>query len=177
MSIDRLKQLLPPPVAPIELGQPDEWLAVEQRLGIALPADYKDYITSFGTGYLGKFLWIFSPFARKTTLNLECQIRVRLDALREIKRQFPNDVPFKAFPESGGLLPCGATGNGDCLYWLTEGAPEKWPILVNESRGPDWVRFAMPLTAFLVGVLRRDIVCEIFPQDFPQPGASFESRS
>jgi hypothetical protein len=177
MSIKKLTSILTLPTAPVETGQLEEWLAIERKLEIVLPMDYKDYVSAFGTGYIGEFIWIFNPFAQKNSLNFMQQIRIRLDALKEIEQQIPTDVPFKLFPEKGGLLPCGATGNGDCLFWLTEGDPDKWPILINESRGPDWARFDMRLTDFLTGILKREIVCNIFPPDFPGETVAFASRS
>lgn len=176
MSIETLRKILPPPLSPIESGKEEYWTEIEQKIGISLPSDYRDYITTFGTGYVGEFIWVFNPFASKPTFNLIEQIRVRLDAVRVIKQQLPSDAPFKLFPEQGGLLPCGATGNGDCLFWLTEGNPDEWPILVNESRGPDWAQFNMRLTDFLAGVIRREISCEIFPTDFPGQRVIFAPR-
>ena len=177
MNIENFTRVLRPPATPIENGSAEEWAIIERHIGTELPQDYKDFVNTFGTGYIGAFIWIFNPFARKPTLNLPSQIRVRLDALREIKQQLPGDVSYRLFPEPGGLLPCGATGNGDCLYWLTGDNPDKWPILVNESRGPDWARFNMGVTDFLAGVLRRDIVCNIFPPDFPGQPMEFASRA
>ncbi len=167
MSIENLSRILIPPLSPIEAGRQEEWDSIEERLGIKFPTDYHDFITTFGTGYVGDFIWIFNPFAQKPTMNLLKQIPIRIGALKEIKQQFPSDVPFALFPEGECLLPCGATGNGDCLYWLTKGSPDKWPILVNESRGPDWETFDMQLTDFLARILKREIVCNIFPPDFP----------
>lgn len=177
MSIKNLTQVVVPPPVPIEAGRIEEWDAIERRIGTILPKDYRDYIATFGTGYLSDFIWIFNPFAQKPSLNLIKQIPIRLGALAEIKQQFPNDVPFALFPEHGGVLPCGATGNGDCLYWLTNGHPSEWPILINESRGPDWARFDTNLTEFLAKILNREVVCDIFPPDFPMKKIVFASRS
>lgn len=176
MSIENLSSVLSLPEAPIERGHTDRWPAIEQGMRIRLPQDYKDYVDAYGTGYIAEFIWIFNPFSEKASLNLKEQMHPRLSALQEIKRQLPNDVPYRIWPELGGLLPVGATGNGDCIYWLTAGNPTQWPILVNESRGPDWATFEMPLTEFLTGILRREIVCNIFPPDFPPEQIVFASR-
>lgn len=47
--------------------------------------------------------------------------------------------------ELGGLLPWGATSNGDLLCWLTDGDPDTWPTVVwtcaaASSRSTSWVR-------------------------------------
>ena len=37
-----------------------------------------------------------------------------------------------------GLLPWGYTDNCDELYWLTDGEPDGWKIVVHESRAPEY---------------------------------------
>ncbi|MBI1178451.1 hypothetical protein GC207_13535 [bacterium] len=167
MSIESFRQIVVPPQNPLEAGKTDDWLDVERQVGLSLPLDFRNYINIYGSGYLCEFIWVFNPFAANRSLNLFKQLKTRLDALREIKQQLPGDVPYMLYPERGGLFPCGATGNGDCIYWLTVGKPDEWSIVVNESRGPDWERFDLGLIDFLEGIMRKTISCSIFPSDFP----------
>lgn len=49
--IDRLCELVPPPVNPVY--HQGDWEAVESQLGLALPADYKLLIERYGRGSFG----------------------------------------------------------------------------------------------------------------------------
>jgi len=157
----------------MEIGTDEGWTLTQKTIGTLLPSDYKRFVRTFGTGYISDFIWVFNPFSKKDSMNLLKQINIRLDALREIQKVLPEDVLFKFFPEHGGLLPIGATGNGDCLYWLTQGDSDSWPVIVNESRGPDWRRFDLSLTDFLAEILQKKIICDVFPSDFPSKQADF----
>lgn len=48
-----------------------------------------------------------------------------------------------------------------------------WTIVVNESRGPDWEEFASNLTDFLIAVLQKRTVCQLFPEEFPTSNPEF----
>jgi hypothetical protein len=173
MSIAKLKNIIAPPAEPVDAGEPPDWAAIEQHLGICLPPDYKEYIHEYGTGSVGDFIWVFNPFTTNRHLRLEDQIRTRLDAVKRLESTFGQESPFPLFPKNPGLLPLGATDNGDCLYWLTEGAPQSWPIVVVDSRAPDWERFNLSLTDFIAAIITRERVCGIFPDSFPPTAARF----
>ena len=67
--LDTLLKVLPAPASPLETGHDDNWGRVEQALRIALPQDYKDYISTYGTGYLGGFIWGYNPFSEISSLR------------------------------------------------------------------------------------------------------------
>src|SRR3954469_21392978 len=53
--------LVPPPVEPNSAT--GDWTRIEQDLGFTLPADYKHFITHYGSGRLCTLFEICSPFA------------------------------------------------------------------------------------------------------------------
>lgn len=171
MSIVRLKEVLPPPVEACENS--GQWSQVEERIGISLPADYKEYIRTFGTGCVGGFLWIFNPFADNVRLNLSMQLDGIFKTEENLKRNYGSMFPLPLFPTSGGLLPVGLTDNGDYVSFMTEGPAESWPIIVTDSREPEWERFNLQLTDFLTAILTRERTCGIFPRAFPPPNPRF----
>jgi hypothetical protein len=172
-SLERLLSVLPPPAHPAEVSRRDDWKAVEAEMGTTLPDDHKEFIGTYGTGRIDGFLWVFNPFSENENLNLITAGKVRLDALRELRDEFGEEVPYKLFPEDGGLLPFAATDNGDVLYWKTSGSPDDWTNVVNESRGPDYEEHQVGVVNFLYGILTREIICSIFPPDFPADSHSF----
>jgi hypothetical protein len=149
------------------------WSAVEESLGVNLPDDYKQFIEAYGSGRINELIWILNPFSANENINLERQSHTQAKVLEEL-RAIGEDIPFNVFPTSGGLLPFGITDNGDVLYWITRGAPNDWIVVVNEARGSDWQIFEQNMTSFLASVLQHEIVCSVFPRNFPGPFPMFE---
>ena len=172
MAIQDITQVLTPPAHPFEQPVSREWMAVENRLGTSLPDDYKAFIEVFGSGTIDSFLWVLNPFSSNPNLNLEHQIKIQADVLEELA-SYGEAIPFKSFPEKDGILPFAMSDNGDVLYWQTSDDPAQWKVVANESRGPDWAQFDLSMTDFLAQILKRQLVCTIFPDSFPSLSASF----
>ncbi|MBV9851332.1 MAG: SMI1/KNR4 family protein [Armatimonadetes bacterium] len=165
MSIEALKQLIPPPVAPLEVGEEASWQRTEHRLDTQLPNDYKSYIDTYGTGYFGpedfSFLWPLNPFS--ATLSFFRFQRLLLEAYEECRLSTPHECPFATWPVAGGLLSWGRTDNGDTLCWLTENEPDRWTTIVYDSKFIEYERFSLSMTEFLVEWLRGSITPCMFP--------------
>ena len=43
--------------------------------------------------------------------------------------------PFPIFPEPGGLLPAGGDTNGGSIFWITDGPPGEWSLVLYDWRG------------------------------------------
>lgn len=176
MTLTSLRKILIPPAKPIEAGSTEKWPKIEKSLGTSLPSDYKKYINTFGTGQIGAFLFPFNPFSKNKNLNLLKQVPIRLDALRTLKEQGgEEECPYPLFPESGGLLPWGATDNGDVLFWLMTKRPNNWPVVINESRGPMFEQYDETMTTFLAKLIANDIHSKIIPNNFLDKKALFVS--
>lgn len=165
MSLENLTQVVPPPAQAIDAGNAESWRQCEQQLGLVFPSDYRQLIQTYGTGCWLGFLWVLIPFASNTYLNVVEQGVRFLDAERTIRDQFPEEVPFALHPEPEGLFPWASTDNGDHLYWLTRGEPDQWPVIVFESRGPEFERHEMSCTAFLARWVSGDLAVGVFPPD------------
>jgi hypothetical protein len=176
-----LLELAPPPADPVDPGSPEEWSRVEDALGIALPADYKWLIDTYGSGDFGDLLVVMNPFAPSGGMNLLCQINFEvaeqmglmcsdipiLMTYQEGREELiPEQCPFPTYPEPGGLLPVAGDTNGDNLFWLTEGHPDQWSLVHYDWRGGweyqqhrkslvgfmvDWLSGRMPESFFGVG--------------------------
>lgn len=166
VSLSRLLQVVSPPIRPVEAGEGNDWAAIEEKLGTGLPTDYKAYIRTFGTGCLDGFIWVFNPFSANPNLNLFHRIEASLQALRQLRAQDASEVSYPLFPEAGGLLPWGATDNGDGLSWLTMGKPDEWSIVVNAARDPRTEHYTSGMADSLAQLLVGAAVSRIFPDDF-----------
>jgi hypothetical protein len=155
---------MPPPAQPVETSGTVRWADVEQRIGTPLPDDYKQFVDEYGTGAVAGFLWIFNPFSSHRYVNLLEQVPAELDSLRRLENE---ELPFSLFPQIGGILPFGATDNGNILFWRTRGTPNNWSIVIFQARGPKFQEFRTSLTSLLAQLLMRRIRCEVLPADFP----------
>jgi hypothetical protein len=177
-SLRSLTQVAPPPSIPIETGSPSEWPRIEEELGFNLPLDYRDFIHAYGTGCFQGFLWILNPFSEDEHLNLLRQAPMLLWTVGEVKRQSPDAVPWPLFPEPGGLLPWARSDRGDALYWLTEGVPEAWPVVVWQSRPTTFVRVDRSTTMFLFQWLSGLLDVDLAPDAPPPAGTpAFQSAT
>jgi hypothetical protein len=166
MTLELLVKVLPRPIEPIETVRPEGWPSIESTIGVALPQDYKDYIETYGSGQIGRFLWPANPFSQNKWLTLQNQIVVRLHSLKAIKEEWgEEECPYPLYPEVGGLLPWGYTSNGDTLFWLTRGAPQAWSVVINEARGSEFEQFSDSMTGFLTKLITGELHSSIIPYD------------
>ena len=86
--------------------------------------------------------------------------------IQEVKRKFGDgEFPYPLYPENGGVLPWGGTDNGDQLYWVTNGTPNEWTVLINEVRSSNFQEFDYSMTGFICAWIKGDIECELIPYD------------
>ena len=90
----------------------------------------------------------------------------------DIKSIDPRLCPFPTFPEPEGLLPLGGTLNGGHAFWLMEGRPDDWPLVLYPHSYFPIERHDMPLVDFLVLWLSGDL-----PDCFNGVGKHFVKRT
>src|SRR4051794_14994861 len=127
MTIENLLKAVPPPAATFEafLGP---WEEIEAELGTALPQDYKDFVRLYGLGYFMQFLGVSVPRSQNPNTRLEACV----PRASETFRIFAGDeeLPYSLWPTPGGLVSFGSTDFGDQLFWLSEGLPSEWRVVV-----------------------------------------------
>jgi len=159
--IEVLKTLLPPPTHPIETPK-TPWPEIDH---IPFPTFYQEIIKTYGSGEIGGFITLFNPFSKNKNLNFFKQCAGILEDLQELKQSAPEYYAFTFYPAQGGLIPFGVTANGDYLFWLydKECASDAWKIGILASRDAVIEEIGMHFEAFLLSLLRGEIVCASFP--------------
>lgn len=174
MTIEQLRQVVPPPASPIEVPSDDLWDRVRRTFG-DLPPDYRDFLRAYGTGCLCEFIWIFNPATPNRHLNLPAQSVELSEVFRTINASgLEPHIPI--FPEPHGVLPFGTTDDGDFLVWETGGRTADWPVSIMPAREPR-IAFSVGMTAFLVGVLDGSIDCDALPADLASAPRVFTPKS
>ncbi|MDQ0233131.1 SMI1/KNR4 family protein [Metabacillus malikii] len=173
--MDKLFKILPPPEIPQKTGDKEKWLRFFDTLGTELPSDYVKFIETYGTGGIDNFLWILTPFVNDENVNYLGRQKEMTDAYIQSKENFPQYYKHDVYPSSGGIIPWAYTDNGDELYWLTDGKPDEWKIVVYESRSPENYTYSLTMVEFLYQVIMKELKCNAFPNDFPSDETTFVS--
>lgn len=151
---------------PIQQGKckKNAWEEIEKKIGITFPKDYKMFIDSHGEGGINEFLWILSPFSENENLNSIEKFKVMKDAYISMKSEFPEQFSFDFYNGITGLFPWGITDNGDELFWNFK--DDILELVVYEARYASNMSYIMSMEEFLYRLLKKEIVCPIFPDDF-----------
>lgn len=155
----RLVELWPPPSRKCHSGIIEGFEKVERSLGMTLPSSYKELVHTYGDGEWFEMLYVLNPFYAQLN-DLEpwfCGQRGYsgglswCNALREGRKEYPEDFIYPIYPEPGGVFPWAFLYGGDVLYWLTEGSPDKWPsfLAARGDRDAEWERYDMSVTEIL----------------------------
>ncbi len=171
MTLARIVELLPIPTKTSEQG-PGNWGALPEEFGGRFPDTYVDFVTTYGTGSIGAFLWVLNPFSKNPSLNLG-QARYFRDAYQSLRADFPQYYPRKR----NDFLPWAFTDNGDAIVWITdEGDPNEWHVCVQSSDPAQEEMTNLNTQAFLEALLEKRLASSILPMDFLVSEKAFEAQ-
>jgi hypothetical protein len=159
MTIERLTKIVRSPATPFE-AYSGPWRPIEAELGTSLPPGYKDFVRLYGVGAFMEFLWICVPVSSNRHMRLAYQACAVTSIFRVTEKP-----PYPLWPDPGGLLPLGTTGAGDELFWLCQGPPADWGVVVWGHEARDFETFDCDLTDFLAGLVTRTRAPKAFPKD------------
>jgi len=150
-SLQRLLELVLPPLASLEVEGPPATISFGDGRRVTFPPDYLALVGKYGSGEfnqdgdVGMVVSVHNPRAAVFQKSLDKEHAY----LREYKQQEGGGyAAYDIFPDTPGLLQWGWAEGRKAYFWLTEGAPEQWPLIVMwdfEFFG----RFDMPLVVFL----------------------------
>jgi hypothetical protein len=102
-----------------------DWAGVHARLGFRLPADYREFIDTYGPGTFGD-IRIMAPGA-PGEMDLFALLERKYSQVRGLVRDDRVDPPF--FPEPGGTVSWGETVSGWTCGWAPTGTdPDEWTV-------------------------------------------------
>ncbi len=162
MSLEDLVRTVPPPARPRHAA--GDWSAVESRLRLTPPDDFKGIINRYGAGTFSDFLIVLNPFLPSAYLNFVRGSEEILHSARMV-RESSREMHPKLFPEPEGLFPWAVTETGDTLFWRTGGPEADWPVVLRKSGGQEIITYPMSATAFLAEWLGRRSLENVFARD------------
>jgi SMI1-KNR4 cell-wall len=177
-----IARLLPPPRSPHGLDR--SWRAVEKELGLALPADYKEFIDAYGTGQISSAAgWAVVRNFRDTGLfgrplrDILCGEGSVIGCYERLEKESNYPCPYPTYPDPGGLLPFGSVVDVQNLNWLTQGAPNRWEVVYWHFDGLEFTHLkGDPFGRCLLKMLRQEYVGLERPSSLEPPFEFTELR-
>jgi hypothetical protein len=160
MALKDLMAVVAPPSHPRDAGDLAAWSAAEAMIGTPLPGDFRDYCLRYGSGVFNDPGRLCVAVRNPLAPDFEKRFRECRDWLRLMKESAGDEeFPYGVFPPHPGLILWGEDDNGCMMFWLTEGEPDNWPVVVTPPRGYFWERFDLSMTTFLAGAFSRQLTC------------------
>ena len=161
MAISELVAIVRAPQQALETDNGNVWTRVVEDIGLTLPGDLREFGERYGSGrFCGGFIQVFNPLSvhYRKFIDHECNL------LRKIASDIV-PIEFAIYADRPGLFPWGRDEHGHRMYWLTEGLPEHWPIILR-TRECEFERWEMPITTFLAKALSNEIKCLLWQTPF-----------
>jgi hypothetical protein len=133
-----------------------DWRDFESEFGIALPQDYKSFISSYGPCVISDTLTLFHPRAPEADDSLSLRWEIRSVAFAYELTE-PSLVPYRIFPAPGGVFPVGHTTFGHRVFLRPRAyrVVDDWAVLVDW--GGEWLDYQMGFEEFLLKALSGDV--------------------
>jgi hypothetical protein len=169
-SLQRLLKMIPPPSTPLETAGDLASLVFAKGNKGAFPLDYLTLVEKYGSGeFRGEGdIGMIASVHNLRAAAYQSYLDKEHEYLREYKVEEGGGYSaYDIYPASPGLLQWGWAEGRKAYFWLTEGAPSRWPIIIMwdfEFAG----RFDMPLVVFLEKLLSGKLDCR-FLGDETQP--------
>ncbi len=138
-DVQRLTQLVAPPQNPVAV----DLHAFERKVGVPLPQDFAQLMQTYGPGTFDEFVSVLAPDpAIRYTMFGRTQVEREINEGLAASHGDPDySFPYPIYPDDGGLLKWGEHGGAHRLWWLTQGDPYGWPVLIQGSESEDFFSY------------------------------------
>lgn len=155
-----------PPETPVGTGSAADWDALEIRLGLRLPADYKDFVAVYGAGMIElQELSIVTPFAGVRSQRLE-----RMIAAQRKAHSVLTGILGANITQPAGLIPWATNPIRGMCYWEANAPdPDRWTVYSEID--DEGMSYPESMTSYLVNAFRgaHTFVYAVEPSDITVP--------
>ena len=148
---DVLARIMPPHAGS---GERVEWDAVETSWGTSFPLDYKEFMTTYGSGGVDDYLYFLLPEpCNRLEGGYPYQGMVaETQNARDLWKPGTGDAI-----QAMSLIAWGVDSSADILCWLTSGdTPDGWPVVVWNQDDARWIKFPCGMVEFICRLFRAD---------------------
>jgi hypothetical protein len=150
-NLEQLQEILPPP----STGSRIDWDDIAAAYGTPFPADYMNFMSSYGNGVIEEMLEVFAPLADADPYTRRTA-RLPADVLDLPEVNEWSDPQHAELYGPADVMVWGETVEADVLGWVTNSeVPEGWPVAVY-THGGEWTVFDCTMTEFLLRLLTGD---------------------
>ncbi|WP_030692922.1 SMI1/KNR4 family protein [Streptomyces globisporus] len=137
-------------------SDPAPWTELEQELGVAFPADFREIVDAYGSISINGQLYLKHP-AVHLLHDLGSFVRQETEFWRE--EDMAEFLPSRAGADPGELLPVATATTGEMIFLGVPGEPSSpWRVLVQEMDSPSWTLYEMTFGEWLLAYLKgRDV--------------------
>jgi hypothetical protein len=151
----------------------NDWDRVETELGTAFPSAFMRFLDVLGGAKFDDFLRVYRAGADNENVDLVTQTH-RARRTMATTRPHIQELLTQRGTETSQLVSWGGTDNADMCFLIPHEDYRQWAVLTVIGRGREYDLFEGPVESYLLQVLRRDFVSDVFPDDFPDDAPSYE---
>jgi hypothetical protein len=153
----------------------NDWEHTEAELGVILPAGFMRFVDVFGGAKFDDFLHVHRAGARNPHLDLVTQTYKERKAVATARPHI-HELLAERGTTTDDLICWGGTDNADMCFLIPHADPRRWAVLTVIGRGNEYDLWEGQPDSYLLHVLRRDYISDVFPDDFPDENPSYERR-
>jgi hypothetical protein len=137
-------------------GDDVDWDVLERSRGLRFPSDYRDFVSIFGAGDLGNYLYLLTPGILNSSERY-------VDNLANIRTSFAHQSsldysPLPLYPDEDGMLHWGGTDEGDFLFWdCRPDDPDLWKVIQYHRQMHAWIEYNCGMVELLVRLLNGEL--------------------
>ncbi|GGT02622.1 hypothetical protein GCM10010271_00410 [Streptomyces kurssanovii] len=151
----------------------NDWEAAEKSLRVTFPSSFMRFLDVFGGAKFDDFLRVYRVGADNENVDLVAKT-LKARHTMEVTRPHIHDLLSSRGLQVVDLISWGGTDNADMCFLLPHADPKKWAVLTVIGRGQEYDLFEGCPESYLLQVMRRDFVSDVFPEDFPDDFPGYE---
>lgn len=151
----------------------NDWEAAEMQLETSFPSSFMRFLEVFGGAKFDDFLRVYRAGASNENVDLVTQT-LRTRHTMEVTRPHIQELLNGRGLRTAQLISWAGTDNADMCFLLPSPDPKKWAVLTVIGRGREYDLFEGTPESYLLQVMRREFVSDVFPEDFPDDVPGYE---
>ncbi|MGW6442937.1 SMI1/KNR4 family protein [Lentzea sp. NPDC055074] len=151
-----------------------DWKRVEREFGVRFPSDYRALMERFPSGCFRESVEVQNPVENAEELaHYRDRNAWQTETYADESNGYLDEVPYRMFPEPGGLFLWGHNDAAGTFWWITDSDdPDTWRVA--HCNRDDWWEHPGPMSRVLHEILVSTGVDNLVRWDMSQVPVRFE---